>query len=154
MRRWVGERPDELQLLHDRTRPAMGDDHGESVSVLRADVNEVDVEPVNLRDEVRHGVDPVLAPAPVVAGLPIVEELLGRLQRHTLLEIGHGLPLGQPSVCEAPTEVGEIVFRCVEIEWPYRACSRSGGALRIGVGEQERRILAGCDRGCGAAGLG
>jgi len=49
----IGERTDDLQLLDDRARPAVTDDDRQRVLVLRANVDEVDVEPVDLGDEVR-----------------------------------------------------------------------------------------------------
>jgi hypothetical protein len=52
MRRGVGERFDDLQLLDDRARPPVRDDQRERVLVLGADVNEMNVEPVDLGDEV------------------------------------------------------------------------------------------------------
>jgi hypothetical protein len=54
----VGERPDELQLLDDRAGPAVGDDDREGVGMLGADVEEVDVQPVELGQEARQAVQP------------------------------------------------------------------------------------------------
>ena len=51
----IGQRLDDLQLLDDRARPAVRDDERQRVLVLRADVDEVDVEPVDLGDELRAG---------------------------------------------------------------------------------------------------
>ena len=53
MRRGIGERLDDLELLDDRARPAVRDDERQRILVLRTDVNEMDVEPVDLGDEVR-----------------------------------------------------------------------------------------------------
>jgi hypothetical protein len=49
----IRERLDDLQLLDDRAGPPVGDDQRQRVLVLGADVNEVDVEPVDLGDELR-----------------------------------------------------------------------------------------------------
>ena len=51
MRRGIGQRIDDLQLLDDRAGPPVRDDDRQRVLVLRADVDEVDVEPVDLGDE-------------------------------------------------------------------------------------------------------
>jgi hypothetical protein len=51
--RGVGERIDDLQLLDDRAGPAMVDDERQRVLVLGADMDEMDVEPVDLGDELR-----------------------------------------------------------------------------------------------------
>ena len=78
VRRGIGERLDDLQLLDDRAGPAVRDDERQRVLVLRADVDEVDVEPVDLGHELRQGVQLRLAPAPVVVGRPVARELLHR----------------------------------------------------------------------------
>jgi hypothetical protein len=44
----VGQRLDDLQLLEDRSGPAVPDDQRQRVLARRADVDEVDVEPVDL----------------------------------------------------------------------------------------------------------
>ena len=75
VRRGIGQWIDDLQLLDDRARPAVIDDQRQRVLMLRTDVNEVDVEPVDLGDELRQGVQPGLARAPVVVGHPVAREL-------------------------------------------------------------------------------
>ena len=55
MRGRIGQRLDDLQLLDDRAGPAMRDDHRQRILMLRADVNEMNVEPVDLGDEVAAG---------------------------------------------------------------------------------------------------
>ena len=66
MRLRIGQRADDLELLDDRAGPAVRDDHRQCVFVLRAHVDEVDVEAVDLGDEIRHCVQPGLHLAPVV----------------------------------------------------------------------------------------
>jgi hypothetical protein len=63
VRRRIGEGPDDLQLLDDRAGPAVGDDQRERVLMLRADVDEVDVEAVDLGHELRQRVQLRLARA-------------------------------------------------------------------------------------------
>jgi len=53
MRRRIGEQSDDLQLLDDRAWPSVRDDQRQRVVVFRADVDEVDVEPVDFRHELR-----------------------------------------------------------------------------------------------------
>ena len=43
----IGERPDHLEELDDRPGPAVRDDERQRVGVRRADVEEVDAEPVD-----------------------------------------------------------------------------------------------------------
>jgi hypothetical protein len=51
MGRRVRERIDNLQLFHDRARPAVRDDQWQCLGVLRADVDEVNVDTVEISDE-------------------------------------------------------------------------------------------------------
>jgi hypothetical protein len=61
---------------------------------------------------------------PVVVGLPLVQELLDSLQRHTLGLIGDSLLLRQACLCQAPAQVGERRRRHVDAEG--RMESRAG----------------------------
>ncbi len=80
----VGQRADGLKQLDDRAGPAMGHDQGQCILVLRLDVNEVDVNPVDLGLELRKSVQSCLALAPVVLGRPVACERLQRRQLHSL----------------------------------------------------------------------
>src|SRR3546814_7742145 len=60
----IGQRLDDLQLLDDRSRPAVGDDDRQGILMLRTSVDEVNVELVDLGDEVREGVQLRLDLAP------------------------------------------------------------------------------------------
>ena len=51
----IGQRLDDLDLLEHRARPAVRDDHRQGVLVRRADMDEVNVHPVDLGDELRQG---------------------------------------------------------------------------------------------------
>ena len=51
----IGQPLDDLQLLDDRAGPTVRYDERQCIFMLRADVNEMDVEPVDLADEVRQG---------------------------------------------------------------------------------------------------
>jgi hypothetical protein len=53
VRRGIGQSLDDLQLLDDRARPPVVDDERQRVFVLRANVNEVNVQPIDLGDELR-----------------------------------------------------------------------------------------------------
>src|SRR5258705_1675902 len=54
VRRRIRQLSDDLHLLDDLAGPAMRDDHRQRIFMLRANVNEMNVEPVDLGDEVRH----------------------------------------------------------------------------------------------------
>jgi hypothetical protein len=76
MRRGIDQRLDDLHLFNDGARPPVRDDHRQRVVVLRADVNEMNVEPVDLGDEVRQGLQPRFDLAPVVVGRPVARQFL------------------------------------------------------------------------------
>jgi hypothetical protein len=51
MRRGIGQGIDDLQLLDDRAGPSVRDDERQGVFVLRTNVNEMNVDPIDLGDE-------------------------------------------------------------------------------------------------------
>jgi hypothetical protein len=53
VRHGIGQSIDNLQLLDDRARPSVIDDERQRVFMLRTNVNEVNVQPVDLGDELR-----------------------------------------------------------------------------------------------------
>jgi hypothetical protein len=118
VRRGIRERLDDLQLLDDRARPPVGDDQRQRVLVPGADVDEMDVEPVDLGDEVRYGVQLRLACAPVVVGAPVARELLHRRERHALRIVGDRLALGPPGRVDAPAQLGELRLRKTDLKRP------------------------------------
>ena len=61
MRRGIGEWLDDLQLLDDRARPPMGDDQRQRILMPGANVNEMNVQPVDLGDELWQGIQLGLA---------------------------------------------------------------------------------------------
>ena len=84
VRRRIGQWLDDLELFDDRAGPAVRDDDRQRVLVLRANMDEVDVQAVDLGDEAREGVEPRFALAPVVLVRPIACELLDRRELHSL----------------------------------------------------------------------
>ena len=108
MGRRVGEQVDDLHLLDDRSGPSVADDERQRVLVLRAGVDEVDVQPVDLGDELRDGVQPRLALAPVVLVVPVARDRLHRLQLHALRGILDALLLGPARGRDAGAQVLEV----------------------------------------------
>src|SRR5881396_2455281 len=78
MRCGIDERVDNLQLLDDRAGPSMRNDDRQGIFMFRTNVNEMYVQPVDLGDEIRQGVQSRLDLAPIVLRRPIVGELLHR----------------------------------------------------------------------------
>ena len=101
----VGQRADGLEQLDDGAGPAVGHDQRQRVLVLRAHVDEVDLDPVDLGLELRQRVQLRLACAPVVLRLPEAGERLGRRQLDALRPIVDELPGGPARRGDALTEV-------------------------------------------------
>src|SRR5215218_10914654 len=80
MGRRIGQWIDDLQLLDDRAGPPVQDDERQRILMLRTNVDEMNVEAVDLGDEVREGLQPLLALAPVVLFRPVARERLHRRQ--------------------------------------------------------------------------
>jgi hypothetical protein len=131
MRCGVGQRLDDLHLLDDGAGPSVRDDHRQGVVVLRADVNEMNIEPVDLGDEVRQGVQLRLALAPVVLFPPIGREVLHRGEPHPLRIILDRFPLRPPCRVDAPAQIDQLLFWDIDLEPPYRvAISAPSKVLR------------------------
>ena len=90
--RGIGQRIDDLQLLDGRARPAVGDDERHGIFMSRPDVNEMDIQPVDLGDELGMRVQLRLAPPPVVIGRPIPRERLNEGELHALRRIRDRFP--------------------------------------------------------------
>jgi hypothetical protein len=114
----VGQWPDHVQHLDHRARPAVHDDQRQRVLVRRLGVDEVDVEAVDLRLELRERVQPRLEPAEVVLVAPVVRESLHRRELHALRRILDGLLLGPARRLNTAAEFVEIVLRDLDLERP------------------------------------
>jgi hypothetical protein len=122
--KWI----DDLQLLDDRARPAVIDDERQRVLVLRPNVNEVNVEPVDLGDGLREGVQPGLTRAPVVVGHPVARELLDHGERHALGLIRDRLILGPVRGSNPSAKVVQLLLRHIDVEGSDVAGALAGAA--------------------------
>jgi len=111
MCRGIGEWLDDLQLLDDRAGPPVRDDERQGIVMLRANVNEMNVEPIDLGDELREGVQSRLALAPIVFGRPVARELLNRRELHALRRIRDRFPVRPPGHVDAPAQFGQLRIR-------------------------------------------
>ena len=84
--------------------------------MTRADVHEVNVEPVDLSHELRQGIQLRLHLPPVVVRPPVAYEFLDLRQLHALRLISDDLPVGPPCRRYASAEVDEVLFRNVDAE--------------------------------------
>src|ERR1700739_3539464 len=86
----------------------MRDDDRQSVRLFRAQVNEVDLEPINRGDKLWQGVQPRLYLSPVVIVRPAVRELLHGRELDTLRLICDRLPFGPACCGNTPAKVDEV----------------------------------------------
>ncbi|MGY3587710.1 hypothetical protein ACVIF9_006387 [Bradyrhizobium sp. USDA 4350] len=87
MRRRIGQRLDHLVEFDHRSRPAMGDDQRPRLRVLRAGMDEVDVEPVDLGGELAESIELRLALPPIIGLGPIAADILDPLQWRALAPV-------------------------------------------------------------------
>src|ERR1044072_9269677 len=111
MGRGIGQRTDELHLLDDRSGPSVRDDNRQRIFMFRTNVDEVNIQPVDLGDEIRQGVQSLLARAPVIFRSPIARELLNRRELHALRRIGNRFLLRPPCSVDASAQFAELLVR-------------------------------------------
>jgi hypothetical protein len=104
----VSERPEHLQELDDRAWPAVRENKRQGVLVRRANVKEVDSEPVDPGAELRQSVEPILGGPPVVAVGPVGTELLQVTERHALRPVVDRLAFGPARARQTRTKIAEL----------------------------------------------
>src|SRR5215208_6143131 len=151
MGRRIGQWMNDLQLLDDRAGPPVQDDERQRILMLRTNVDEMNVEAVDLGDEVREGLQPLLALAPVVLFRPIARERLHRREPRALGLIFDGLLFGPLCRRDAPPKVVEVLFRHVDLEGAYLRMGHGvlghGGLLSVNCTSRELHISRPCN-GC------
>src|SRR5258708_20275678 len=76
--------------------------------MLRANVNEMNVEAINLGEEVRHSVDLRLALPPIMLTRPVMRELLNGCELDALRCIRDLFAIGPLCCGYAPAQVGKV----------------------------------------------
>jgi hypothetical protein len=114
----IGQPVDDLQLFDERAGPSVIDHERQRVFMPRTNVDEVNVEPIDLGDELREGVQIRLTRAPVVLGSPVARELLNHGQWHALRLIRDGLLLGPVRGRDASTQVLQGLIGNIDMEGP------------------------------------
>ena len=128
--RWVGQRIDDLQLLDGRARPAVSDDERHGIFMSRPDVNEVDIQPVDLGDELGMRVQFGFDLAPVVIGRPIARDRLNEGELHAVRRIGDWFLLRESRRRDAPAQFGQFGFRNIHTKRTNRILSAVWSLLR------------------------
>ena len=106
-----GERIDDLQLLDYRAGPAVRNDERQRIFMFRTNVNEMDIQPIDLSDKLRQGVQSCLALAPIVFCAPIARERLSCRELHALSCICDCFPFRPLCVVDTPAQFSEFRFR-------------------------------------------
>src|SRR5215217_162032 len=96
-------------------------------------MDEVNVDAVDIGHEHRQCIEPRLNLPPVVLTVPIVRELLHRRELNALCAVTYEFPTGPSGRLDAPSEIGELFVRCMELERPYRGVAVR---LRLASGNQ------------------
>jgi hypothetical protein len=130
VRGWIGQRVDDLELLDDRSRPTVRDDQRERILVARTNMDEVNVDAVDGRHELRQCIQPRFHLAPVVAAAPVPNQLLQLGQLHALRLIGNGFFIGPSRGGEPPAEIDQCLVRNVDLERPN--CTVVGRGMLTG----------------------
>src|SRR5262249_17779047 len=122
----------DLELLDDRSGPAVRDDDGKRVLLARTDVNEVNVHPVDLGDELRQSVQFRLDLSPVVVGGPVAGELLQLVEGNALRPIADGFLVRPAGRGNTTRKIGQRLVRDAHPEWTYdrRIRGRNWGRCR------------------------
>ena len=110
---------------------------GSAFGCRDVDVDEVDVEAVDLRQELREGVQPRRQPAEVVVIGPVASELPGRREGHALRQVGDRLLLGPARRAEPLTEVVDVRLGHLDTEGPD-GVRVAGGSIRGGCDVRHR----------------
>ena len=132
MRHRIAQRADHTHELDHRAWPAMGQQQWHRTGLWRADMEEMNVEPIDLGDELPQSVEPRLASPPVIARAPIGGEILQHGQRRTLRPVVDRLALGPTGRVEPAVKVVDLVLRDRERERTDigHAATVKRGALR------------------------
>ena len=126
----VGERADDVQELHDRAGPTVGQDQGQGVGFRGADVREVDVGPVDGGGELRELVEPGLLLAPVVAVGPVGGQLLEVTEGDAAGPPDAGQLVGPAGAVQPVAQVVQVGLGDVDPERPDRGVRGVGGGHR------------------------
>ena len=112
----IGERADDLRELSDGSRPAMGHSERKGVGVLRALVNEMNVEAVDAGRELVELVETLLGGSPVELLAPVGDELLEIRQVRAVIPVRAGDLSGKSRARQALLQIGKDGIFDVNLE--------------------------------------
>ena len=118
----------------------MRHDERQRALLLRAYVDEMDIDAVDLRDELRQRVESRLHLAPIVVRPPILHELLDGFQSHALRLIGDDLAIRPARCLQTVAQVDKRVLGDVDVEGAnFVALGCRGGVYRQETGRTRGR---------------
>jgi hypothetical protein len=97
-------------------------DQRQGIFMFRTDVDEVNVQPIDLGDELRQGVEPRFHLPPVVFRSPIARERLDRRELYSLRCVRNRFPLRPLCRVDAPAQFGKFRFRNIHMKRTNRSC--------------------------------
>jgi hypothetical protein len=113
---WVGKRADDREEFGYRSRPAVGEGERQGVSLRRADVEEVDVLPVDGGRELGERVEAGLLCPPVERRAPVLGELLQVVERDSVVPPCIGELVGPASAGKPVAQVVDVGLGNVDVE--------------------------------------
>src|SRR5882762_11429612 len=102
--------------------------------MFRTNVNEMNVQPIDLGDEIRQGVQSCLALAPVVVRAPIARECLTGRELYALRCVRDRFPFRPLCRVYTPAQFGKFCFRKIHIKWTKCICLLAASLCSTGLG--------------------
>src|SRR5580704_15772507 len=150
MGRRIDQRSDDLQKLNDRSWPAVRDDDGQRVGMLRFDVNEVDSEAIEVRAKLWQRIQRTLDTTPVVMSAPVVDERPCFCERHTLGPFRYCFLVRPAGVGKSSLEIVQRGLGHMDLErhYGFRRCGKHEFRDLVGACTGSfREKVCGPDRG-------
>ncbi len=138
VRERVGERSDAIDEFEDRAGPAVGKDHRQGAAMVRAHVDEMDVDAVDGGDELRQRVELGFKAAPVVAAAPVAHQCLQLRQREPLRLVIDPFAIGPAGGLHAPAQLVKLGLRQLHLERADCRRGHGGGAATGGIHRARR----------------
>ena len=110
------KRIDNLQLFNNRARPSVRNNERQSIFMFRTNVNEMNVQPINIRDELWQGLQFRFDLAPIVICNPIARERLNEGELYALRIIRDRFPFREPCRVYTPAQFNKFRFRYIHIK--------------------------------------
>jgi hypothetical protein len=108
----------DLQLLDDRAGPAVCNDERQRIVVFGANVNEMNIELVDLRHELRQGIELRFDLAPVIFARPVARERLHCGELNALRLVRDGFAVGPTGRSDSFAQIDQGFLGNADAERP------------------------------------